>query len=220
MMSLGEEHPSKPIYIFALPAHLTDYHQNLWQTLLTSTTASHHPCRYIQHSPRMFTVTSIWYPPLNHWPPLRTYNVMWCLLFDKITCRLWRWNPDANSTRPHLCRECRCWSQPMHGRNNVDLAGDGRHDNTMERYSSEVAYLADCPVPEHQQQSRRQHRPMGSPNRFVCYRNQWSGVSKAALEKVPDRHNYPRWSDTLGATEWVCQGRPLPKEESDQWNPN
>jgi len=64
--------PSKPIYIFALPAHHTYNLQNLRHTLLTSATASHHPWWYIQHSQCLFRVTSIWYPPLNHWPPLRT----------------------------------------------------------------------------------------------------------------------------------------------------
>jgi hypothetical protein len=39
----GSRKPSKPIYIFALPAHLTYNLQNLRHTLLTSATASHHP---------------------------------------------------------------------------------------------------------------------------------------------------------------------------------
>jgi hypothetical protein len=39
----GSRKPSKPIYIFALPAHLTYNLQNLRHTLLTSATTSHHP---------------------------------------------------------------------------------------------------------------------------------------------------------------------------------
>jgi hypothetical protein len=39
----GSRKPSKPIYIFALPAQLTCNFQNLRHTLLTSATASHHP---------------------------------------------------------------------------------------------------------------------------------------------------------------------------------
>jgi hypothetical protein len=38
----GSRKPSKPIYIFALPAHLTYNLQNLRHTLLTSATLSHH----------------------------------------------------------------------------------------------------------------------------------------------------------------------------------
>jgi len=68
----GSRKPSKPIYFLALPAHLTYNPKNLRHTLLTSDTTSHHPWRYIQHSRCLFRVTSIRYPPLNHWPPLRT----------------------------------------------------------------------------------------------------------------------------------------------------
>ena len=39
----GSRKPSKPIYIFALRAHLTYNLQNLQHTLLTSATALHHP---------------------------------------------------------------------------------------------------------------------------------------------------------------------------------
>jgi len=89
MMSPDQENPSKPIYIFALLAHLTDNLQNLWHTLLTTATASHHPWRYIQHSLCFFRVMSICYPPLNHWPPLRPEHAMWRLLVAEIShCRL------------------------------------------------------------------------------------------------------------------------------------
>ena len=68
----GSRQPSQPIYIFDLPAHLTYNLQNVQHTLFTSDTALHHPWRYIQHSRCLFRVTSIWYPPLNYWPPVRT----------------------------------------------------------------------------------------------------------------------------------------------------
>jgi len=84
----GSRKPSKPIYLFALPAHLSYNLQNHPHTLLTSATASHHPWRYIQHSRYLFRVRSIRYPPLNHWPPVRTYHVLWYLLVAEIgRCR-------------------------------------------------------------------------------------------------------------------------------------
>jgi len=43
MMLPDQENPYQPIYIFALTAHLTDNFQNLWHTLLTSTTPLPHP---------------------------------------------------------------------------------------------------------------------------------------------------------------------------------
>jgi len=83
----GSRNPSKPIHIFALPAHHTYNLHNVRHTLLISTSASHHHWQYIQQSRLWFGVTHIQYPPLNHWPPSRTYNGMWCLLVAEISRR-------------------------------------------------------------------------------------------------------------------------------------
>jgi len=105
MMSPDQEDPSKPIYIFTLPAHLTDNLQNLWHSHLPISTASHHPSWCIQHTQSFRWVTSIWYPPLNHWPPLRTWYAMWCLLIAYISRHRCYYNANANSTSPSLGRE-------------------------------------------------------------------------------------------------------------------
>jgi len=133
IMSLDQENPSKPIYIFAQPAHLTDNLQNLWHTLLTSTTASHHLWRYVQHSWPLFWVTSICYPPLTHWPMLRTEIVMWCLVVAMISHHWCKFNPVADTTSLRLGRQRWCWSQPMGTRNHGDLAGEGWLGNETER---------------------------------------------------------------------------------------
>jgi len=133
MMSPDQDDPSKFTYIFALPAQLTYNLQTLWHTLLTSATALHHPWWHIRHSQCWFKVKSIYYPPLNHWQPLRPQNVIWSLLVAKISCHRCGYNPDANST--HSCPgwEHWCWSQPMGSRNHADLAGEWWLDNTMGR---------------------------------------------------------------------------------------
>jgi len=65
MMSPDQENPSKPMYIFGLPAHLNYNPQNLQHTILTSATASYHPWLYIQYFQPMFNITMIWNPPFS-----------------------------------------------------------------------------------------------------------------------------------------------------------
>ena len=114
---------SKSIYIFASPAHLTYNLQNLQHMHLTSATAWHHSWQYIQHTWCLLRVTCIQYPPLNHWPQLRTQTGMWCLLVVKIShCRKYH-NPDCDSTSLRHAWERWCWSQPLGSRTHGDLAG-------------------------------------------------------------------------------------------------
>jgi hypothetical protein len=78
MISPDQENHSKAVYIFTLPGHLAYNLANLWLTLLTSAISSHYWSRSITHFQPMVTVSSIWYPPLNHYPQLRTYYDMCC----------------------------------------------------------------------------------------------------------------------------------------------
>jgi len=45
MMLMDLDNPSKPTYSFALPAHITNNFQAMWEYRHTSDTASHHPWR-------------------------------------------------------------------------------------------------------------------------------------------------------------------------------
>jgi hypothetical protein len=56
MMSWNQEHTSKPMNIFALPAHLVYNLQNHRHTMFTSATTSHDCWQYVQYSRRLFRV--------------------------------------------------------------------------------------------------------------------------------------------------------------------
>jgi len=71
IMSLHEDQPAKPINILSLPPQVIYILQNLRYTRLTSATTQQYPQEYVDYSWYLFTVMSIWYPLLKHWPPLR-----------------------------------------------------------------------------------------------------------------------------------------------------